>query len=148
MKTPTPPNPHYRHRFPAAIVGHALCLYHVFSRSLRDVELIPAARRTRVFQPIDSAEAVFGAIDGPEIRFHSALPVSICLLSRLGFGVKTPFALPQAGRRTNIRFIFQAMVTRLHSPRTRSIPRSGNWWNPNTDLMMPNTGSGICLRSA
>src|SRR3981189_2444638 len=31
-----------------------------------------AARRTRAFQPIDSAEAVFAAIDGSEIRFHSA----------------------------------------------------------------------------
>jgi hypothetical protein len=28
--------------------------------------------------------------------------------------------------------MFQAMVTRLHSARTR------NWWNPITDLMMPN----------
>jgi len=29
----------------------------------------------------------------------------------------------QAGLRTNIRFIFQAMVTRLHSPRALSSPR-------------------------
>jgi putative transposase len=40
MKTPTPPDPHYRHRFPAAMVGHAVWLYHVFSRSPGDVELI------------------------------------------------------------------------------------------------------------
>ena len=32
----------------------------------------------------------------------------------------------QAGARTNIRFKFQAMVTRLHSPRTFSSPRSEN----------------------
>ena len=32
----------------------------------------------------------------------------------------------QAGARTNIRFRFQAMVTRLHSPRTFSSPRSEN----------------------
>ena len=32
----------------------------------------------------------------------------------------------QAGARTNIRFKFQAMVTRLHSPRTFSSPRSKN----------------------
>ena len=25
-------------------------------------------------------------------------------------------------------------------------PRSRNWRNPITDLMMPNTGSGVCLR--
>ena len=53
----------------------------------------------------------------------------------------------QAGRSTNIRFRFQAMVTRLHSPRTWSIPRSRNWRNPIADLIMPNTGSGICLRN-
>src|SRR3954453_16242339 len=39
-----PPNPHHRHRFPADILGHAVWLYHVFSLSLRDVELILAER--------------------------------------------------------------------------------------------------------
>jgi putative transposase len=38
------PDPHYRHRFPAEIIGHAVWLYHVFSLSLRDVELILAER--------------------------------------------------------------------------------------------------------
>ena len=33
-----------RHRFPAEIISHAVWLYHVFSLSLRDVELIPAER--------------------------------------------------------------------------------------------------------
>jgi putative transposase len=37
-----PPAPHYRHRFPTKITGHAVWLYHVFSLSLRDVELILA----------------------------------------------------------------------------------------------------------
>ena len=32
------------HRFPAEIIGHAVWLYHVFSLSLRDVELILAER--------------------------------------------------------------------------------------------------------
>lgn len=32
--------PHYRHRFPAEIISHAVWLYHVFSLGLRDVELI------------------------------------------------------------------------------------------------------------
>jgi hypothetical protein len=41
----TPPrDPHYRHRFPAEIISHAVWLYHVFSRSLRDVELLLAKR--------------------------------------------------------------------------------------------------------
>jgi transposase-like protein len=39
-----PPNPHYRHRFPAEIISHAVWLYHVFSLSLRDVELVLAER--------------------------------------------------------------------------------------------------------
>jgi putative transposase len=37
-----PPDPHYRHRFPAELIGHAVWLYHVFSLSFRDVELILA----------------------------------------------------------------------------------------------------------
>ena len=36
--------PHYRHRFPAEIISHAVWLYHVFSLSLRDVELLLAER--------------------------------------------------------------------------------------------------------
>jgi putative transposase len=39
-----PPDPHYRHRFPAEIISHAVRLYHVFSLSQRDVELILAER--------------------------------------------------------------------------------------------------------
>src|ERR1700733_2028065 len=41
----TPPaDPHYRHRFPAEIISHAVWLYHVFSFSQRDVELLLAER--------------------------------------------------------------------------------------------------------
>ena len=39
-----PPDPHYRHRFPAEIITHAVWLYHVFCLSLRDVELLLAER--------------------------------------------------------------------------------------------------------
>src|SRR5579863_8505043 len=39
-----PPDPHYRHRFPAEIISHAVWLYHVFSLSLRYVELLLAER--------------------------------------------------------------------------------------------------------
>jgi putative transposase len=41
--TPQPATCH-RHRFPAEIISHAVWLYHVFSLSLRDVELILAER--------------------------------------------------------------------------------------------------------
>ena len=39
-----PPDPHYRHRFPAEVIGRAVWLYHLFSFSLRDVELLLAER--------------------------------------------------------------------------------------------------------
>jgi hypothetical protein len=48
--------------------------------------------------------------------------------------------------RANRRFMFHDMVTSFHSPRTFSRPRSENCQKPNTDLMMLNTGSGVCLR--
>ena len=35
-----------------------------------------------------------------------------------------------------------------HSPRICAKPRNENWRKPSTDLMMPNTGSGPCLRKA
>jgi hypothetical protein len=38
------PDPHYRHRFPTEIISHAVWLYHVFSLSLRDFELLPSER--------------------------------------------------------------------------------------------------------
>ncbi len=38
------PDPHYRHRFSAEIISHAVWLYHVFSLSLRDVALLLAER--------------------------------------------------------------------------------------------------------
>ena len=38
-----PDTPH-GHRFPKEIISHAVWLYHVFSLSLRDVELLPAER--------------------------------------------------------------------------------------------------------
>ena len=42
-------DPHYRHRFPAEIISHAVWLYHVFSLSLRDVELLLAEREIVAF---------------------------------------------------------------------------------------------------
>src|ERR1700685_1573156 len=40
----SPPDPCYRQLFPAEIISHAVWLYHVFSVSLRDVELLLAER--------------------------------------------------------------------------------------------------------
>jgi putative transposase len=39
-----PPDPHTRHRFPAELISHAVWLYHVFSLSFRDVELLLSER--------------------------------------------------------------------------------------------------------
>ena len=38
------PKSYHRHRFPTEIISHAVRLYHVFSLSPRDVELILAER--------------------------------------------------------------------------------------------------------
>jgi len=62
---------------------------------------------------------------------------------RLIFGKPT---LSYRVLRAKIRFMFHAIVTRLHSPRTLSSPRSRNWRKPRTDLTIPNTGSGVCFR--
>jgi hypothetical protein len=43
-----------------------------------------------------------------------------------------------------ILLMFQAMTTRLHSPRTQANPRNRKRRKPITALMMPNTG--VCLR--
>jgi len=69
-----------------------------------------------------------------------------CRPAAIFFAAGTRVRQDQAELRVNIRLMFHVMVTRLHSPRTLSSPRSRNWRNPRTDLMMPNTGSGICLR--
>ena len=64
--------------------------------------------------------------------------------------IPAPFhRLPtQFGRNTAMRFKFHARHTSVHSPLTFFKPRSENWPKPITDLMMPNTGSTVCLRSA
>ena len=52
------------------------------------------------------------------------VPVSVAVAFVLGEEALAP---PHwAEQRVNIRFRFQAMVTRLHSPRTLSSPRSRN----------------------
>ena len=109
-----------------------------------------AACRTGVFGAGWRAAGDFGELRRPSRldRLQFAVERSergrfgslLCGLGRLGVG--------QAGARTNIRLRFHAMVTRLHSARTLSRPRNENWRNPSADLMMPNTGSGVCLRKA
>jgi putative transposase len=42
------PDPHYRHRFLAELIAHAVWLYHTFPLSFRDVELLLAERGVEV----------------------------------------------------------------------------------------------------
>src|SRR5580704_7950311 len=58
----SPPDPHYRHRFPAEIIIHAVWLYHVFSLSLRDVELLLAERGIVVSALLQSFGADLGSV--------------------------------------------------------------------------------------
>ena len=37
-------NPHYRHRFPAELISHAVWLYHMFNLSFWDIEMLLAER--------------------------------------------------------------------------------------------------------
>ena len=59
-----------------------------------------------------------------------------------------PLVFPYCGRNLAIRFKFHARQTSVHSPVTFFKPRSENWRKPMTDLMMPKTGSTVCLRKA
>ncbi len=74
-------------------------------------------------------------------------PLSPTRRFQRGFGAIFCF-YPAFRRNTAMRLRFQARQTSVHSPETLRRPRSENWRNPITDLMMPNTGSTVCLRSA
>ena len=69
-----------------------------------------------------------------------------CRLSGLSDGF--PLVFPYCGRNLAMRFKFHAKQTNVHSPVTFFKPRSENWRKPMTDLMMPKTGSTVCLRKA
>ena len=72
------PTTYHRHRFPAEIISHAVWLYHVFSLSLRDVELILAERG--VFLTHESIRRwcrKFGAEFARKLRRHRPRPGDI-----------------------------------------------------------------------
>ena len=67
-----------RHRFPAAIISHAVWLYHVFSLSLRDVELILAERGVTVtHESVRAWCRKFGAEFAKRLRRHRPQPGDI-----------------------------------------------------------------------
>jgi putative transposase len=70
-----PPDPHYRHRFPAELISHAVWLYHVFSLSFRDVELILAERGVVVsYESIRQWCLKFGASFADKLRRRRPRP--------------------------------------------------------------------------
>src|SRR5271163_2775510 len=74
-----PPDPHYRHRFPAEIISHAVWLYHVFSLSLRDVELLLAERGVVVsYETIRRCCKKFGQSFANRLRHRQARPGDGC----------------------------------------------------------------------
>lgn len=63
------------------------------------------------------------------------------------FGGLSPH-LPYCGRNTAMRFKFHARQTSVHSPETFCRTRREKRRKLITDLMIPNTGSIVCLRKA
>jgi putative transposase len=58
-----PPNPYRGFRFPAEVIEHAVWLYHCFSLSLRDIELVLAARGVVVsYETVREWSLLFGRL--------------------------------------------------------------------------------------
>ena len=65
----TPSNPFRGFRYPAEVIQHAVWLYHCFSLSLRDVELILAARGNVVsYETIRDWGLRFGRLFANELK--------------------------------------------------------------------------------
>jgi putative transposase len=77
-----PPDPHHRHRFPADLISHAVWLYHVFSLSFRDVELLLAERGVIVsYESIRRWCLKFGSAFADNLRRHRPRPGAISMRS-------------------------------------------------------------------
>jgi putative transposase len=71
----TDPDPHHRHRFPAEIISHAVWLYHTFSLSFRDIELLLAERGICLsYETVRRWCAKFGASFADRIRRRRPRP--------------------------------------------------------------------------
>jgi putative transposase len=69
------PDPHHRHRFPAEIISHAVWLYHTFSLSFRDIELLLAERGiTLSYETVRRWCMKFGASFAERMRRRRARP--------------------------------------------------------------------------
>ncbi|MFL5283829.1 MAG: IS6 family transposase [Rhodopila sp.] len=71
----TSPNPYRGFRFPAEIIEHAVWLYHCFSLSLRDVEMILAARGVVVsYESIRDWSLRFGRLFANALKRRRSRP--------------------------------------------------------------------------
>ena len=87
-----PPDPHYRHRFSATIISYAVWLYHVFSLSLRDVELLLAERGIVVsYETVRRWCKKFGASFADRLRRRRPRP---------GNSYQTSWSLPRMNSQT------------------------------------------------
>ncbi len=72
---PDRPGHHHRHRFPAAIIAHAVWLYHRFALSLRDVEELLFERGIAVtYETVRMWVVKFGPSYAAELRKREARP--------------------------------------------------------------------------
>jgi hypothetical protein len=82
--TKTPLAHFRRHRFPAEVIAHAVCLYFQFPLSFRDVEDLLAERGINVsFQTVSEWAAKFGLKFAHQLRLPSrraALPMRLLIL--------------------------------------------------------------------
>jgi putative transposase len=70
-----PPDPHYRHRFPVETISYAVWLYHLFSLSLGDVELLLAERGVVVsYETVRRWWKKFGASFADRLRCRRPRP--------------------------------------------------------------------------
>ena len=70
-----PPDPHHRHRFPAELISQAVWLYHVFSLSFRDIELLLAERGVIVsYESVRQWCVKFGASFADKLRRRRPRP--------------------------------------------------------------------------
>ena len=107
-----PPDPHYRHRFPAELISHAVWLYHVFSLSFRDVELLLAER-------------------GVIVSYESVR--QWCLKFGAGFADKMRRRRPRPGDKWYMDEVFIRIKGELHfcgAPLTRTGSCSISWCRP------------------
>jgi putative transposase len=135
------PDPQYRHRFPAEVISHAVWPYHVFSLSLRDVELLLAERgivvsyetvrrrrknfgesfanrlRCRRPRPGDKwhMDEVFIRIQGIQHTISGVPSINMVLSStfsfRIGAMVAPPSASSGAFRMAGLQYAPRAIVT-------------------------------------